>query len=32
VEPLEEHQVATELIDKSVVDLAPLVDILGNRG
>ncbi|WP_374828325.1 DinB/UmuC family translesion DNA polymerase [Mycoplana dimorpha] len=32
VEPLEEHQVATELIEESVVDLAPLVDILGNRG
>ncbi|WP_310421391.1 DNA polymerase Y family protein [Mycoplana sp. BE70] len=32
VEPLEERQVASSLIEESVVDLAPLVDILGNRG
>jgi protein ImuB len=31
-EPLEERQVATSLIEEQVVDVAPLIDILGNRG
>lgn len=31
-EPLEERQVASSLIDEQVVDVTPLVDILGNRG
>lgn len=32
VEPLEERQVASSLIEELVVDVTPLVDILGNRG
>lgn len=31
-EPLEERQVASSLIEEHVVDVTPLVDILGNRG
>ena len=31
-EPLEERQVASSLIEELVVDVTPLVDILGNRG
>jgi len=31
-EPLEERQVASSLVEEEVVDVAPLVDILGNRG
>jgi protein ImuB len=31
-EPLEERQVASSLIEDEVVDVTPLVDILGNRG
>ncbi|MFB2553517.1 Y-family DNA polymerase [Ensifer soli] len=31
-EPLEEKQVASSLAEEEVVDVAPLVDILGNRG
>lgn len=31
-EPLEEKQVASSLIEEEVVDVTPLVDILGNRG
>ncbi|MDE8762601.1 DNA polymerase Y family protein [Rhizobium sp. CBK13] len=31
-EPLEEKQIASSLIEEQVVDIAPLVDILGNRG
>ncbi|UTV41793.1 DNA polymerase Y family protein (plasmid) [Ensifer adhaerens] len=31
-EPLEEKQVACSLIEEEVVDVTPLVDILGNRG
>jgi protein ImuB len=32
VEPLQEKQVASSLIEETVVDVTPLVDILGNRG
>ncbi|WP_208645057.1 Y-family DNA polymerase [Rhizobium gallicum] len=32
VEPLEEKQIASSLIEETVVDVTPLVDILGNRG
>lgn len=32
VEPLEEHQIISSLIEEQVVDVTPLVDILGNRG
>ena len=31
-EPLEEKQVASALVEEEVVDVTPLVDILGNRG
>jgi protein ImuB len=31
-EPLEERQVASSLVEEAVVDVTPLVDILGNRG
>lgn len=31
-EPLEDRQVASSLIEEDIVDIAPLVDILGNRG
>lgn len=31
-EPLEEKQMASSLIEEEVVDVTPLVDILGNRG
>ena len=31
-EPLEERQAASSLIEETVVDVTPLVDILGNRG
>jgi protein ImuB len=31
-EPLEERQVASALIEEEVVDVTPLIDILGNRG
>lgn len=31
-EPLEERQVASALVEEEVVDVTPLVDILGNRG
>ncbi|MCS4243144.1 protein ImuB [Rhizobium sp. BIGb0125] len=31
-EPLEEKQTASSLIEEEVVDITPLVDILGNRG
>lgn len=31
-EPLEERQTASSLIEEAVVDVTPLVDILGNRG
>ncbi|MBO0132267.1 DUF6504 family protein [Agrobacterium burrii] len=31
-EPLEEKQVASSLIEEEIVDVTPLVDILGNRG
>jgi protein ImuB len=31
-EPLEDVQAASTLIEEAVVDIAPLVDILGNRG
>ncbi|MCB5203758.1 DNA polymerase Y family protein [Neorhizobium sp. T786] len=31
-EPLEERQVASSLIEEQVVDVTPLIDILGNRG
>lgn len=32
VEPLEERQVTSSLIEEQVVDVTPLIDILGNRG
>ncbi len=31
-EPLEEKQISSALIEDQVVDIAPLIDILGNRG
>lgn len=31
-EPLEEKQIASSLIEEQVIDVTPLVDILGNRG
>lgn len=31
-EPLEERQAASSLIEENVVDVTPLIDILGNRG
>jgi protein ImuB len=31
-EPLEEMQIASSLVEKEVVDVTPLIDILGNRG
>lgn len=31
-EPLEEKQIASSLIEETALDIAPLVDILGNRG
>lgn len=31
-EPLEERQVASSLVEESVTDISPLIDILGNRG
>lgn len=31
-EPLEERQVSSSLIEEEIVDITPLVDILGNRG
>ncbi len=32
VEPLEERQVTSSLIEEEVVDVTPLIDVLGNRG
>jgi protein ImuB len=32
VEPLDERQVGSSLIDEQTVDIAPLIDVLGNRG
>lgn len=31
-EPLEEKQIASSLVEEQVVDVTPLIDILGNRG
>jgi protein ImuB len=31
-EPLEEMQIASSLVEEEVVDVTPLIDILGNRG
>ncbi|MCS4088620.1 DNA polymerase Y family protein [Rhizobium sp. BK176] len=31
-EPLEERQVASSLVEETVTDISPLIDILGNRG
>ncbi len=31
-EPLQERQVASSLIEEQVVDITPLIDVLGNRG
>ncbi len=31
-EPLEEKQMASSLIEEQVIDVTPLIDILGNRG
>ena len=31
-EPLEEKQIASSLVEETVTDISPLIDILGNRG